>query len=200
MEKVQVVVLGLSANPANTNAYALILKEVEGNRRLPIIIGAFEAQAIALEMEGVIPPRPMTHDLTKNIIEALGATLEEVFINELRDGTFYARIKFDNPSIDIDARPSDAIALAVRFSAPIYVDEEILEETGLVPQENEDVFNQDEEDDLQMIQKEKEKEEQPKPKTLLEKLQVQLDKAISEEDYERAAKIRDEIRKITESS
>ncbi len=199
MEKIQVVVLGLSANPANTNAYALILKEAEGSRRLPIIIGAFEAQAIALEMEGVIPPRPMTHDLIKNVVEAIGATLDEVFINELRDGTFYARIKFDNPKIDVDARPSDAIALAVRFSAPIYVDEEILEETGLIPQESDDAFNQEEED-LQFIKNKPEKESQPKPKSILEKLQIQLDKAINDEDYERAAKIRDEIRKITESS
>ena len=92
MEKIQVDILGLSTSPASGGAYALILKEVNGNRRLPIIIGAFEAQSIALEMEGIKPPRPLTHDLMKNIIDSLGTELAEIMISELKDGTFYAKL------------------------------------------------------------------------------------------------------------
>lgn len=197
MEKIQLVVLGLSASPASSNAYALILKEVEGNRRLPIIIGAFEAQAIALEMEGVVPPRPMTHDLIKSIIDAFNITLSEVFINELKDGTFFAKLIFYDTDIEIDARPSDAIALAVRCNTPIYVEAQILNETGIIPQGEEQEIDDDEDDDLQFLKKEK---PQPKPTSRLEQLQLQLDKAILDEDYENAARIRDEIKKILGSS
>src|SRR5512135_208282 len=108
VEKVQVDILGLSTSPASGGAYALILKEVSGNRRLPIIIGAFEAQAIALEIEAIKPPRPMTHDLLRNVIVTLGYTLLRVTITELREGTFYARIAFDQGQEELDARPSDA--------------------------------------------------------------------------------------------
>lgn len=197
MEKIQLVVLGLSASPASSNAYALILKEVEGNRRLPIIIGAFEAQAIALEMEGVVPPRPMTHDLIKSIIDAFNITLSEVFINELKDGTFFARLIFDEKDIEIDARPSDAIALAVRCNTPIYVESQILNETGIIPQGEEQDLDEDDDDDLKFLRKEK---PQPKPTSRLEQLQQDLEKAIQDEDYENAAKIRDEIKKILGSS
>lgn len=197
MEKIQLVVLGLSASPASSNAYALILKEVDGNRRLPIIIGAFEAQAIALEMEGVVPPRPMTHDLIKSIIDSFNITLSEVYINELRDGTFFAKLIFEDSSIEIDARPSDAIALAVRCNTPIFVESQILNETGIIPQGEEQEMDEDDEDDLQFLKKEK---PQPKPASKLEQLQLQLDKAIQDEDYENAARIRDEIKKILGSS
>ncbi len=203
MEKIQLVVLGLSASPASNNAYALILKESEGTRRLPIIIGAFEAQAIALEMEGVVPPRPMTHDLIKSLIENFNANLSEVFINELRDGTFYAKLIFDSHGIELDARPSDAIALAVRFNVPIFVNSEILDETGLVPQEEEqELGDEEEDDDMSFLKSEPSpKKEEPKtPKSKAEQLQEQLDKAIQEEDYEKAADLRDEIKRILESS
>src|SRR5512142_328638 len=96
VEKVQVDILGLSTSPASGGAYALILKEVNGNRRLPIIIGAFEAQSIALEMEGIKPPRPLTHDLMKSILDALGGSLSDVTISDLKDGTFYARLNVDS--------------------------------------------------------------------------------------------------------
>jgi len=197
MEKIQLVVLGLSASPASSNAYALILKEVEGNRRLPIIIGAFEAQAIALEMEGVVPPRPMTHDLIKSIIDAFNITLSEVFINELKDGTFFAKLIFDDSDIEIDARPSDAIALAVRCNTPIYVESQILNETGIIPQGEEQEMDEEDDDDLKFLKKEK---PQPKPTSRLEQLQLDLEKAIQDEDYENAARIRDEIKKILGSS
>ncbi len=202
MEKVQLVVLGLSASPASNNAYALILKEVDGNRRLPIIIGAFEAQAIALEMEGVMPPRPMTHDLIKALFDSFSVGLSEIYINELKEGNFYAKLIFENSGIEIDARPSDAIALAVRCNAPIYVSEEVLEETGITPQ-GEDADMAEEDGDMQFMKPKplaQESEQNRQPKTKLEQLQTQLDKAITDENYETAAQLRDEIKKILESS
>ncbi len=195
MEKVQLSVLGLSASPASNNAYALILKEVDGNRRLPIIIGAFEAQAIALEMEKVIPPRPMTHDLLKSLIDSFGAFLTEVLINELKEGTFYAKLLFEDMGLEIDARPSDAIALAVRCNTPIYVSEDILEETGIIPQAD-DNFEEGREEDFM----EKEEPSAKKPVSRMEHLQSLLEKAIKNEDYERAAGLRDEIKKLLETS
>jgi uncharacterized protein len=196
MDKKQLVVMGLSASPTSNNAYALIMKEVDGNRRLPIIIGAFEAQAIALEMEGVIPPRPLTHDLLKSIIDSFGSVLTEVYINELKEGTFHAKLIFDKDSFEIDARPSDAIALAVRCSAPIFVREDILEETGIFPQ-GEDFPPESYSDDSILNNKINDK---LKPKSKIDVLQSQLDKAIQNEEYEKAAQLRDELKKILESS
>lgn len=119
MNKVLVEILGLSSSPSAGGAYALLLKETYGSRRLPIIIGAFEAQAITLEIEGIKPPRPLTHDLLKSLIDNLGANVSEVIISELKENTFYAKIKIEVSSMEneIDARPSDAIALAVRTGA-----------------------------------------------------------------------------------
>jgi hypothetical protein len=185
MEKIQVDILGLSNSPASGGAYALILKEVNGNRRLPIIIGAFEAQSIALEMEGVKPPRPLTHDLIKSILDSLGSELAEITINELKDGTFYAKLSLD--SQEIDARPSDAIALAVRYGAPIFVSEKVMEEAAFLP-ENEE---QEQADAAKAGGKPKEA-----GVSKLEALRAQLIEAIEREDYEKAAKLRDEIRKL----
>ncbi|MDP4193241.1 MAG: bifunctional nuclease family protein, partial [Bacteroidota bacterium] len=135
MNKVQVEILGLSSTPSAGGAYAILLKEVYGVRRLPIIIGAFEAQAIALEIEGIKPPRPLTHDLLKNIIDNLGASVQEILIDELRDNTFFAKIIIEVSSMtnDIDSRPSDAIALAVRAQAPIFVNEEVMKAAAFIP-------------------------------------------------------------------
>ena len=185
MEKIQVDILGLSTSPASGGAYALILKEMNGNRRLPIIIGAFEAQSIALEMEGIKPPRPLTHDLMKNLLESLGADLEEIVISELRDGTFYARLNFD--SQEIDARPSDAIALAVRFGAPIFVSDAVMKEAAFVPDEETEAAG----DAPGALPKGKENR-----LTKLEAMRAQLKEAVEREDYESAAKIRDELRKL----
>ena len=137
MQKVQCEILGLSSSPSTGGAYAILLKEVGGSRRLPIIIGAFEAQAIALEIEGIKPPRPLTHDLLKNIVDNLGATVIEIIVDELRENTFYAKIILDISSItnEIDSRPSDAIALAVRAQAPIYVTETVMQAAAFVPSE-----------------------------------------------------------------
>jgi len=179
----------LSTSPSAGGAYALILKEVNGTRRLPIIIGAFEAQSIALEMEGIKPPRPLTHDLIKNIMETLGSGLTDVFINDLRDGTFYARLTID--SQEVDSRPSDAIALAVRYGAPIFVADKVMDEASFVP-ENEEAERQPE-----VSGKSEAQPDQPKAeKTQLEHLQDELKEAVAKEDYERAARIRDEIQKL----
>jgi bifunctional DNase/RNase len=188
VDKIQVDILGLSTNPASGGAYALILKEVSGNRRLPIIIGASEAQSIALEMEGIKPPRPLTHDLLKNIITSFGAELQDIIIDELRDGTFYAKLNIDSQMID--SRPSDAIALAVRYGVQIYVASAVMDEASFVPEE-------EEEDVLSQEKKPKEqKPKQPVKMTRLEQLHQQLKEAIEKEQYEKAAALRDEIRKL----
>ena len=199
MEKIQLVVLGLTASPASNNAYALILKELEGNKRLPIIIGAFEAQAIALEMEGVVPPRPMTHDLIKSLIESFNSSITEVFISELRDGTYYAKLIFEDIGLELDARPSDAIAIAVRCNSPIYVNADVLAEAGIVTQADEaDSDEIDGDNDLNFAQPEKKKSNKPLTKT--DQIQKDLDKAIIDEDYEKAETLRDELKKLLESS
>jgi len=196
LEKIQVEILGLSASPTAGGAYALLLKEVYGNRRLPIIIGSFEAQAIALEIEGIKPPRPLTHDLLKIFIDNLSSTVTEIIIDELRDNTFYAKIVLEVASMEnpIDSRPSDAIALAVRTEAPIFVSEEVMQSAGFEPSDEDEDFLQ--ENDIEDVTPAK-----PKVKeTKLATLQNQLREAIEKEDYERAASLRDEINKMNASN
>ncbi len=198
-DKVQVDILGLSPTPApGGGGYALILKEVGGDRRLPIIIGSFEAQHIALELEGIKPPRPLTHDLIKNIIEQMGFSISYVYINELRDGTFFAKIKMDVGSVDeVDSRPSDAIALALKFAVPIFVSDDVMNEVAFVPdKEGEDESGV--EDELFKQSETTEPAENVKdPHTRkMNKLQGDLKSAIESEDYEKAASIRDEIKKL----
>jgi len=194
-DKVQVDIMGLSPTPApGAGGYALILKEVAGERRLPIIIGSFEAQHIALELEGIKPPRPLTHDLLRNIIENLGFSISYVIINELKDGTFFAKIKMDVGSLDeIDSRPSDAIALALKFSVPIYVSEEVMTEVSFIP-EKEDA------ESLASSLKQAETQQTPEITDPLEKrltnLRKLLQDAIQKEDYEKAASLRDEIKNL----
>ena len=192
MDRVEVEILGLSSSPSAGGAYALLLRETYGKRRLPIIIGQFEAQAIALELEGIAPPRPLTHDLLKTLVDNLGATVTEILIDELRDNTFYSKIIIDVSSLanSIDARPSDAIVLAVRTAAPIFVSESVMNLASFVPSDNDnrDVFSQS-------ISGKATDEE-----TKSASLQDQLREAIQKEDYERAAKLRDEIEKISGSN
>ena len=197
MDKVMVDILGLSPSPSSPGAYALILKETEGERRLPIIIGQFEAQAIALELEGIKPPRPLTHDLVKNVLDSLGNVLSDVLISELRDGTFYARLNVEGNSLshEIDARPSDAIAIAIRFGAPIYVAEAVMQEAAATPESPEET---DSEVESKSERPKKNRERSPAytKEAKMEQLQKELTDAISREDYERAAKLRDDIRRL----
>jgi uncharacterized protein len=197
LKKIQCEILGLSSSPSTGGAYAILLKEVNGIRRLPIIIGAFEAQAIALEIEGIKPPRPLTHDLLKQVIDSLGATVIEVLIDELKENTFYAKILLEVSALtnEIDSRPSDAIALAVRSQVPIYVAETVMQIAAFAPSEEseKDILpNEDFEKEEEPLQKSKEAQ--------IAALQNKLREALESEEYERAAKLRDDIQKLTNSN
>jgi hypothetical protein len=188
MDYIQVDIIGLSTSPSSGGAYALVLGEVGGNRRLPIIIGAFEAQAIALELEKIQPPRPMTHDLLRDTLEAVGAEVLDVVIDELREGTFFAKIRYvhDGDEGQLDSRPSDAVALAVRVDAPIYVSPSVMEEAGIPT----------EEEGATALAPAESEEEEEQPMSKLERMEQQLEMAIEQEDYEKAAKLRDEIQRL----
>jgi bifunctional DNase/RNase len=197
LKKIQCEILGLSSSPSTGGAYAILLKEVNGFRRLPIIIGAFEAQAIALEIEGIKPPRPLTHDLLKQVIDNLGATVMEVLIDELKENTFYAKIILEVSTLtnEIDSRPSDAIALAVRAQVPIYVAESVMKVAAFIPSE--------ETEKEPLAAEDFEKYEKPLPKSKeaqIAALQNKLREAIESEEYERAAKLRDDIQKLTNNN
>ena len=191
----QCEILGLSTNPSTGGAYAILLKEVNGARRLPIIIGAFEAQAIALEMEGIKPPRPLTHDLLKILIDNLGANVNEIIINELKDNTFFARIILELSGLtnEIDARPSDAIALAVRTFAPIFVSESVMSSAAFIPSDESDITGF-EGTEMETDNKPLSKEAQ------IATLQDKLREALEAEEFERAAKLRDEIKRLTQNN
>jgi bifunctional DNase/RNase len=195
LNKVECEILGLSSSPSTGGAYAILLKELEGHRRLPIIIGAFEAQAIALEMEGIKPPRPLTHDLLKQITDNLGAIVNEVIIDELRENTFFAKIILEVSGLtqEIDARPSDAIALAVRAEAPIYVASNVMDTAAFIPSEEDEI-----EEIASGISPDSSKNKKPASKeTKLAAMHDKLREAIEKEEYERAAKIRDDIKRMT---
>ena len=191
MDFTRVDIIGLSTSPSSGGAYALVLGEVEGNRRLPIIIGAFEAQAIALELEKIQPPRPMTHDLLRDTFEAVDVDVEEVVIDELREGTFFAKIRYrhDGEEHRLDSRPSDAVALAVRVDAPIFVAPAVLDEAGIVAEDESDISSLAE-------QAEETSPSEEEEGTELEQMQKQLEEAVEEEDCERAAELRDEIQRL----
>lgn len=194
MQKIQCEILGLSSSPSTGGAYAILLREIDGNKRLPIIIGAFEAQAIALEIEGIKPPRPLTHDLLKQLTDSLGATVIEIIIDELRDNTFFAKIilEVSGFSQEIDARPSDAIALAVRAQAPIYVSSLVMESAAFIPsEESENAASSS------IISDAGEPKKPASKEAKLATLQNKLREAIDGEEYERAAKIRDQIKNLT---
>lgn len=188
-------ILGLSTSPSSGGAYALILSETEGNRRLPIIIGTFEAQAIALELESIKPPRPMTHDLLKSVVESFSSKVEKVVINDLSEGTFFAQILCQNDEsepIELDARPSDAIALAIRFGAPIFVNTTVLDEAGILSEESSASTSSKGKGKGVKTEQQAGKTEM----TRLEELESELQTAIETENYEKAAKIRDQIQKL----
>ncbi len=195
-------ILGLSTSPSSGGAYALILNETDGKRRLPIIIGTFEAQAIALELENIKPPRPMTHDLMRNIIQSFNTFVKEIYINDLREGTFYAQIVYDNngETLTQDSRPSDAIALAIRFNAPIFVSDHIVEEAGI--ETDPQMEEQEEDPSMPETQTPDAPSEEPAASSSKESrirmLEKSLTAAIAEEDYEKAAKIRDELNRLKE--
>lgn len=198
MKKIGLDIIGLSYSQTQSGAYALVLGEKKGSRRLPIIIGGFEAQAIAIELEEMKPTRPLTHDLFKSFAESFDINLKEVLIYNLVEGIFFAKLicEKNGELTEIDARTSDSIALAVRFNCPIYTHEFILDSAGIVLEEEEENELDDE-----PIEEAVEQDETPrKPADMnLKQLQEALDKAIGEEDYEKASVLRDEINKRTGS-
>ena len=205
MSLVKLTIKGISYSQTQNGAYALILNEVDGERKLPIVIGAFEAQSIAIALEKEIkPPRPLTHDLFKNFADRFDIVVKQVIIHKLVDGVFYSSIICERDKIEeiIDARTSDAIALALRFSAPIFTYKNILDKAGIFlktnPQEGENE-NQDLDDILSQPEtfgmEETNESGSAYNKFSLSELHEQLESAVQNEDYEKAAKIRDEISK-----
>ena len=198
MEKLKLEILGLSSSQSQSGSFALVLGEEGGNRRLPIIIGMFEAQAIAIEIEKIIPNRPMTHDLFKSFAMGFNFSVEEIVISDLKEGVFFAKIVCSDgaKSIEVDARPSDAIAIGLRFEVPIYTYESILSEAGIVLS--------DLNEETEQVSEEEKKAAAPKPSapksdsikdTSSDQLKTMLQDALDKEDYEKAAKIRDELNK-----
>lgn len=201
MNKIPLTIKGLSYSERQTGAYALILAEENGARKLPIVIGGFEAQAIAIALEKMVsPPRPLTHDLFKDFANIFDIKLEEIIIYKIKDGVFYANLlcKKDGKDEVIDARPSDAVALAIRFECPIYTTEEVLQSAGLILQEEgEEKPTSTPTPSVKTSKKEDtpsaKKGENPLKTASMKKLNALLEKAVKDEDYELAARIRDEI-------
>lgn len=200
MQQIRLYVKGLSYSQTQSGAYALVLGEENGDRRLPIIIGGFEAQSIAIALEkDMNPPRPLTHDLFKNFADQFEIGLKEVLIHKLQDGVFYSILicERNGETHSLDARTSDAVALAIRFKTPIFTYEEILEKAGIILGEN--------------TPKEEDSSEESGPKVIpegtsklssglistqsLDSLKKEMDAAVRNEDYEKAARLRDEIDK-----
>ncbi len=196
MKKVKLNILGLSYSQTQTGAYALVLSEADGNRRIPIIIGAVEAQAIAIQLEGLKPPRPLTHDLFLNVALAFDIEIAEVFIHKLEEGIFYAEIVCEQNSnrIRVDSRTSDAIALALRFECPIFTTEEILEKAGINMEFDESGEGGDEFEEAENTKKPSAGHVDYSDYSP-DELNELLDAAITDEDYEKASEIRDEINK-----
>lgn len=194
MKKIELEIVALSHSLAQTQNYAIVLGEIDGTRRLPIVIGGFEAQAIAVAMEGMTPSRPMTHDLFKNAMDTFKIEIKEIIINNLVDGVFFASMVFiqNGKEVEVDSRTSDALALAVRFNCPIYTYDFILDQAGIILEE-------DTEREVQKAKSKRQQQSNPKEKNIddytLQELEELLSKLLEEEDYEKAAKIRDVINK-----
>ena len=195
-DKVKIEILGLSTGQAQSGSFALVLGEYEGKGRLPIIIGMFEAQAIAIEVESITPNRPMTHDLFKSFAHHFDFQVREILISDLKEGVFFAKLICDKngESVEIDSRPSDAIAIGLRFGIDIFTTEQILNEAAVVISEEGD------EDEMDLLRKTKKPGEEGENKSTSklgdfssEKLNNLLEKALENEDYERAAALRDEL-------
>ena len=187
MKKIELEIVALSHSITQTHSYAVVLGEVNGLRRLPIVIGGFEAQAIAVALERMQPSRPLTHDLMKNFMMAFNIDLHEIIINDLQEGIFYSKLvcSSDKDTIEIDSRTSDAVALAVRFGCLIYTYDNILDSAGILMDEDDKkkkvvvTHNDDKSDDLK--------------KMTVPELESMLNEVLEHEDYIKAASIRDEI-------
>ena len=198
MKKIELEIVALSHSVSHSQNYAIILGEKDGIKRLPIVIGGFEAQSIAVALERMVPNRPLTHDLFKNTLESFSIQLQEIIISDLVDGIFYAQlvcVQDDGKEYQIDSRTSDALALAVRFGCPIFTYDSILETAGVVLEENDNEESQATESSPTS--------ETPRDKLShlsLDALEKLLEDVLAEEDYEKAATIRDEINRRKKSS
>jgi bifunctional DNase/RNase len=195
MKKIELEIIAISHSITQTQSYAVVLGEVNGSRRLPIVIGGFEAQAIAVALEKMNPSRPLTHDLMKNFLVAFGIDLHEVIINDLQEGVFYSKLVCSNEqdTIEIDSRTSDAIAMAVRFGCPIYTFEHILQNAGILLEETEDSTRKKTE--TESLEEEiRTTGHEDLKKMTLEELNHLLTEVLESEDYIRAIAIRDEIK------
>ena len=193
VQRVKLNVLGITFSQVQAGAYALVLSEENGNRRVPIIIGTPEAQSIAIFLEGLLPPRPLTHELFLSFAEAVNVSIKEIYIYKFEEGVFFSELSFlqGEKLIIIDSRTSDAIALAVRSQAPIYTTEDIMKEAGIIMED--DFLDESEEET------ETRKPQHSYDSMNLEELETALNEAIAMEDYEKASKIRDLINKKKES-
>lgn len=196
MQKIELEISGLSHTITQSQSYAVLLSEVHGNRKLPIVIGAFEAQAIAVAIEKVVINRPLSHDLIKNMFTIFQINLREVLIDNLQEGIFYSKLicERDGQEMEIDSRTSDALALAVRFNCPIYTYEFILDSAGAII--NEPESDEDEDDDLESsleaLQEEATHHDELGEMSIKD-LNERLKEFLDQEDYEGAARVRDEI-------
>lgn len=192
MHKIELEIAGLSHTITQSQSYAVLLSEVNGKRKLPIVIGAFEAQAIAVALEKVVINRPLSHDLIKNIFTTFSIQLKEIIIDNLQDGIFYSKLVCDREGqeIEIDSRTSDALALAVRFSCPIYTYEFILEAAGTVIKEQENEGGEEEQETVETAAPESKIDI---TELSLKELRDKLKETLDREDYEAAARIRDEM-------
>ncbi len=201
MSLIQLTIKGISYSQTQSGAYALVLSEMNGTRTLPIIIGAFEAQSIAIALEKEIrPPRPLTHDLFKTFSDRFLITVKEVIIHKLVDGVFFSSLICERDGVEeiIDTRTSDAIAIAVRFQAPIFTYENILDKAGIYLKVEEELSIKEELEPEQIqveIERNSPKKNDDFSSFSIKELNNQLDEAVTNEDYELAAKIRDEINK-----
>jgi uncharacterized protein len=198
VKKIKLEILGLSSSQSQTGSFALVLGETEGNRRLPIIIGMFEAQAIAIEIEKIVPNRPMTHDLFKSFANNFHFTVEEIIISDLKEGVFFGKIVCSDglKKTEVDARPSDAIAIGLRFDSPIYTYENILAEAGIVLTDEAEEEKPEPKTEKAKVKKESSSGRKDDYKNYsVDRLNEMLKDAIDKEDYEKAAKIRDELSK-----
>lgn len=196
MKKVELEIIAIQQSVTQANSYAVVLGEVNGMHRLPIVIGGFEAQAIAVALERMNPSRPLSHDLMKNFMVAFGIELHEVIINDLQEGVFYSKLvcSNDRDTIEIDSRTSDAIALAVRFGCPIYTFEHILESAGILLEDSEEPGKKKRQKAESLAEEQPTVEENGDLKKLtLEELNLLLNEVLENEDYVRAIAIRDEI-------
>jgi uncharacterized protein len=196
MNKIELEIIALSHSITQSHSYAVVLGEVNGNRRLPIVIGSNEAQAIAVALEKVQPTRPLTHDLIKNLFGAFDAELLEVVINDLQEGIFYSHLicSTSNDTLEIDSRTSDALALAVRFGCPIYTFEHILDQAGILMEENQPLSKKKVMDELDEEPMEGSMGNQELRNMSLDDLNKLLDEVLEQEDYIKAIAIRDEIK------